>query len=97
MRPVEVKHLRRRNVDLFNRTVTVARSKNVTSHRVIPLNQGALKALGRMLERADGLGFKHPDHYIWLRVSGADSIRPSQFVSGIRPGGHFVTPLACLG
>ena len=65
MRPVEVKHLRRRNVDLFNRTVTVARSKNVTSHRVIPLNQGALKALGRMLERADGLGFKHPDHYIW--------------------------------
>ena len=46
MRPVEVKHLRRRNADLFAGTVTVAHSKNVSSHRVIPLNQAARKALG---------------------------------------------------
>ena len=65
MRPVEVKHLRRRDVDLFTGTVTVVRSKNVTSHRIIPLNQAARKALGRMLERADGLGFTDPDHYLW--------------------------------
>ena len=65
MRPIEVKHLRRRNVDLFSGTVTVARSKNLTSHRVIPLNQAARKAISRMLERADELGFTHPDHYLW--------------------------------
>ena len=41
MRPVEVKHLKRRHVDLFAGTVTVARSKNASSHRVIPLNQAA--------------------------------------------------------
>ena len=61
MRPVEVKHLRRRDVNLFSSTVTVARSKNLTSHRVIPLNQAARKALGQMMERADGLGFTDPD------------------------------------
>ena len=65
MRPVEVKHLRRRDVDLFSGTVTVARSKNLTSHRVIPLNRSARKALGQMMERADGLGFTNPDHYLW--------------------------------
>ena len=65
MRPVEVKHLRRRNADLFAGTVTVAHSKNVSSHRVIPLNQAARKALGRMLERADNLGFTDADHYLW--------------------------------
>ena len=65
MRPVEVKHLRRRDVDLFAGTVTIARSKNVTSHRVIPLNQSARKALSRILERADALGFACPEHYLW--------------------------------
>ena len=65
MRPVEVKHLRRRDVDLFAGTATVARSKNMTSHRVIPLNRAARKAIIRMLERADALGFVRPDHYVW--------------------------------
>lgn len=48
MRPVEVKHLRRCDVDLAKRLVHVRRSKNQTSHRVIPLNASALKALVRM-------------------------------------------------
>jgi integrase len=66
MRPVEVKHLRRRDVDLFQKLVTVRRSKNEFSHRVIPLNAPALKALGHMIERADALGFTSPDHYLWF-------------------------------
>jgi hypothetical protein len=37
MRPVEVKHIRRCDVDLVKRLVHVRRSKNETSHRVIPL------------------------------------------------------------
>ena len=65
MRPVEVKYLRRRDADLFAGTVTVAHSKNVSSHRVIPLNQAARKALWQMLERADNLGFTDADHYLW--------------------------------
>jgi integrase len=65
MRPVEVKHLRRRDVDLVKKLLYVRRSKNETSHRVIPLNASALAAVSRMLERADLLGHAEPDHYIW--------------------------------
>jgi len=57
---VEVKHLRRCDVDLVKELVHVRRSKNETSHRVIPLN-----ALARMFERADMLGHTEPEHYLW--------------------------------
>ena len=43
----------------------VRRSKNETSHRVIPLNASALQAIRRMVERADLLGHREPDHYLW--------------------------------
>jgi integrase len=65
LRPVEVKHLRRADVDLFKKILTVRRSKNVTSHRVIPLNASAVRALSRMIERADQLGHQSPEHYLW--------------------------------
>jgi integrase len=38
MRPVEVKHLRRCDVDLVKKVLNVRGSKNESSHRVIPLN-----------------------------------------------------------
>jgi integrase len=65
MRPVEVKHLRRCDVDLVKRLVHVWRSKNETSHRVIPLNASAIAAAARMFERADLLGHTEPEHYLW--------------------------------
>jgi integrase len=65
MRPVEVKHLRRCDVNLTEKILYVRRSKNQTSHRVIPLNGSALKALARMFERADLLGHTEPEHYLW--------------------------------
>lgn len=65
MRPVEVKHLRWWDVDLFKATVSIKRSKNQSSHRLIPLNQAALKALNRMRDRATLLGFSEPGHYVW--------------------------------
>jgi integrase len=65
MRPVEVKHIRRCDVDLVKRLVHVRRSKNETSHRVIPLNASAIEAVARMLERADLLGHTEPEHYLW--------------------------------
>jgi hypothetical protein len=65
MRPVELKHLRRCDVDLVKRLLHVRRSKNETSHRVIPLNASAFEATGRMFERADLLGHTEPEHYLW--------------------------------
>src|SRR5258708_5819042 len=65
MRPVEVKHLRRCDVDLVKKLLHVRRSKNESSHRVIPLNASALNAIARMFERADMLGHTEPEHYLW--------------------------------
>src|SRR6267142_3634307 len=57
MRPVEVKHLRRCDVDLVKKLLHVRRSKNETSHRVIPLNTSAIVAAARMFE-----------HYSHIRI-----------------------------
>jgi integrase len=65
LRPVEVKHLQWRNVDLMEDLIRVTHSKNQESHRVIPLNQSAKTALTTMWSRAEVLGFTQPDHYIW--------------------------------
>jgi integrase len=65
MRPVEVKHLRRRDVDLVKKLVHVRRSKNESSHRVIPLNAPAIDAVARMLDRADLVGHTESDHSLW--------------------------------
>ena len=61
MRPVEVKHLRRCDVDLVKKLLHVRRSKNETSHRVIPLNASAIEAAradvrARRSARAHGAG-----------------------------------------
>ena len=68
MRGVEVKHVRRRDIDLEKvwdvesttgkGVLYVTHSKNETSKRVIPLNQAAREAVERMLKRADDLGHR---------------------------------------
>jgi integrase len=65
LRPVEVKHLQWRNVDLIDGLVRVTRSKNQSSHRVIPLNESARKALVMMRSQAEVLSFTDPEHYVW--------------------------------
>jgi integrase len=79
MRPVEVKHLRRRDVDLVKKLVHVRRSKNETSHRVIPLNASAIEAVARMFERADLLGHTAPELYLWPACQWGrfDATRPT--------------------
>ena len=96
MRPVEVKHLRRRDVDLFAGTATVARSKNMTSHRVIPLNRAARKAIIRMLDVPTPWASFVPITTSGPRASGASSIRLSRFGNGTRPGDLSVPRLGCL-
>lgn len=75
MRGVEVKHIRRRDVDLAKvwdadsttgfGVLYVGHSKNETSKRVLPVNSAARGALERMLTKADALGHKDPGHYLW--------------------------------
>lgn len=64
MRGVEIKHLRRRDIDLEANSVHIRKSKNEGSKRVLPLNDAALAAVKMMIERADELGHKSPDHYL---------------------------------
>jgi integrase len=65
MRGVEIKHLRRKDVDLETKALHIRRSKNEGSKRVLPLNDDALAAVKTMLQRADELGHTDPDHYLW--------------------------------
>jgi hypothetical protein len=51
--------------DLVKKLLFVRRSKNESSHRVVPLNASGLNALARMFERADELGHTEPEHYLW--------------------------------
>jgi integrase len=63
---VEVRRLRRRDVDLFNRKVSVPYGKNKHRIRVLPLLPDAVRVLGRMVERLDRLGFTAPDDFLWF-------------------------------
>jgi integrase len=65
MRGVEIKHIRRKDVDLEARALHIRKSKNEGSKRVLPLNDDALAAVKTMLERADRLGHTDAEHYLW--------------------------------
>jgi integrase len=75
MRGVEVKRVRRRDVDLEKvlevesatgkGVLYVGHSKNEASKRKIPRNSLARDAVARMLKRADDLGHTVPEHYLW--------------------------------
>lgn len=65
MRGVEIKHLRRRDVDLEAKALHIRKSKNEGSKRILPMNEAALGAVKTMIERADELGHKNPEHYLW--------------------------------
>ncbi len=65
MRSAELKHLRWRDVDFFERTVAVRHSKTAAGHRAIPLNNDALSALLDLRERAQQANSDEPDHYLF--------------------------------
>ena len=51
-RGIELKHLRWRDVDLFDRSILIRRSKTKAGHRTIPLNTDAVAALAKLRQRA---------------------------------------------
>ena len=65
MRGVEIKHLRRRDVDLEANALHIRKSKNEGSKRILPLNEAALDAVKTMITRADQLGHTDQSHYLW--------------------------------
>ena len=64
-RGVELKNLRWRDVDLFEQRLQVTRSKTAAGLRVIPMVPDAVSALGRLMERAAGLGSSAPEHFVF--------------------------------
>jgi len=64
-RGVELKNPRWRDVDLFDRKISIRRSKNDGGHRIIPLNVEATNALGRLLARAESNGNLAPEHFVF--------------------------------
>jgi integrase len=65
-RKCETRGLRLVDLNLVSRTISVRRSTTKTDAgtRVIPLNETALWAVTRLLERASMLGSTQPDHYL---------------------------------
>ena len=70
---IELRNVRLGDIDLKNQTLTVRVGKNRFRTRILPLNQTALRAIERLLERAKDLGSTKPEHYlIPSRVSGKE-------------------------
>jgi integrase len=64
-RGVELKNLRWKDVDLFARVLTVRRSKTDAGQRSIPLNDDAVAALVRLLERARAYHATDAEHFVF--------------------------------
>jgi integrase len=76
-RPKELKRLLWKDLDPFERLVTVRISKTDAGGRVIPLNEEAWSAFAALKQRADALGTYGPENYIFHRQwPEIDATRP---------------------
>ncbi len=64
-RGCELKGLQWSDVDLFNRTLTIRKSKTAAGERMVPLTDVSLSALARLRRRAEGFGKVEPSHYVF--------------------------------
>ena len=67
MRSCELKGLRWKDVDLFERTLSIHRQSTKTNagERVIPLNRDAVLAFAELRDRAEKLSSSDPEHYVF--------------------------------
>jgi integrase len=79
-RSIELKHLRWGDVDLFNRVMSVKRSKTEAGCRTIPLNSDAVAAFVRLKERAQLHEAGEPDHFVFPACENerVDAARPQK-------------------
>jgi len=97
MRGCELKGLRRKDVDLFERTLTIRRDSTKTDAgaRVIPLNRDAVAALSELLTRADQLGVTEPEHFVFPACE-CGVIDPTKPMKGWRTAWRHLTTKAGL-
>ena len=98
MRGCELKGLRRKDVDLFEKTLTIRRDSTKTDagNRVIPLNRDAVAGLDReLLTRADQLGVIEPDHFVFPACE-CGVIDPTKPMKGWRTAWRHLTTKAGL-
>jgi integrase len=65
MRSAELKHLRWKDIDFFESTIIVRRSKTEAGQRAIPMNEDAFSAMLRLLKQAQKAQVDSPDHFIF--------------------------------
>jgi integrase len=89
MRGCELKGLHIADVNLLDKEIPIGRSKTAAGRRRIPLNDAAMWAFVRLLERANALGAVAPDHFLFPYFvyrktkgsstgSGYDPLRPQK-------------------
>ena len=64
-RKVELLTLCWSDVDLFNRALSIQRSKTDAGHRLIPLNDEAMAGFARLRKRAEMFGGGAPEHFVF--------------------------------
>jgi integrase len=64
-RGCELKGLQWCDVDLFNRTLIIRKSKTAAGERTIPLTDVGLSALAKLRRRAEGFGVVEPSHFVF--------------------------------
>jgi len=86
-RSCELKGLRLADVDLLSDTLTIRRvsTKTDAGCRVIPLNEKAVWACARLMERGRELGATEPEHYLFPASSFRRTKEPNASGSGYDP------------
>ena len=64
-RGCELKGLQWSDIDLFQRTITIRKTKTAAGERMIPLTSVAASALARLRTRAESFGTVEPSHYVF--------------------------------
>jgi len=64
-RGIELKHLRWRDIDLFDRSIVIRRSKTKAGHREIPLNTDAVAAFAKLRQRTEAFGADVPEYFVF--------------------------------
>ena len=97
MRGCELKGLRWRDVDLFERTLAIQRlsTKTEAGARVIPLNRDAVVALGELRDRAEKLSAAESEDYVFPACESGH-IQPDKPMKGWRTAWRSLTREAGL-
>ena len=75
---VELRNVRLDDIDFQAKSLSVRVGKNRFRARIIPLNETALWAVERLLDRAHSLGAKLPEHYLIPRRVSGNEYDPAQ-------------------